>query len=484
MKLSLYNTLTKSVQEFTPLHDREVHMYSCGPTVYDHAHIGNLRSFLFPDILQRSLRIICGYRVKWVMNITDIDDKTIRDSAIGSLKWNMEFGEQTTDPKENVRLLTLYYEKAFKRDLELIGIKQKDFSAMPRATDYIEEMQNLILSIHSHGFAYEVEGSIYFNVAKWRENEEYGRLFAIDVENFKAGVRIDADEYSREQVSDFVLWKAVKDNEPYWDFTFDGKNLKGRPGWHIECSAMGQKLLGLPLDIHTGGVDLRFPHHEDEIAQSKAGYGCETAQFWCHNEFLEVEGKKMSKSLGNFYTLQDLLHKGMDPLDIRFSMVNAHYGSVFNFTEFGVESASKARKRVQEYIYACFEGNVGHDHHAEELHRLKQDFFGALCDDLHMPKAIEALFTFMKNTPAHVLSNRDRPSFLELINDINEIVGVWTITPKPEESIPEEVVKLAEDRWNAKASKDFALADELRKQVTALGFVIKDTKDSYSIIKE
>ena len=169
-------------------------------------------------------------------------------------------------------------------------------------------MQNLILSIHSHGFAYEVEGSIYFNVAKWRENEEYGRLFAIDVENFKAGVRIDADEYSREQVSDFVLWKALKDNEPYWDFTFEGKNLKGRPGWHIECSAMGQALLGLPLDIHTGGVDLRFPHHEDEIAQSKAGYGCETAQFWCHNEFLEVEGKKMSKSLGNFYTLQDVLH--------------------------------------------------------------------------------------------------------------------------------------------------------------------------------
>jgi cysteinyl-tRNA synthetase len=384
---------------------------------------------------------------------------------------------------ENLRRFTSFFTREFLADLQTLGIEVERM-VNPRATDYITQMQELTRDILAAGYAYVSDGSVYFNVAAYSAKHAYGRLFAIDTQNFREGVRIDADEYDRESVSDFVLWKGRKEGEPAWDFAIDGHQLPGRPGWHIECSAMSHVLLGLPFDIHTGGVDLRFPHHEDEIAQSKAGYGCETAQFWCHNEFLEVEGKKMSKSLGNFYTLQDLLHKGMDPLDIRFSMVNAHYGSVFNFTEFGVESASKARKRVQEYIYACFEGNVGHDHHAEELHRLKQDFFGALCDDLHMPKAIEALFTFMKNTPAHVLSNRDRPSFLELINDINEIVGVWTITPKPEESIPEEVVKLAEDRWNAKASKDFALADELRKQVTALGFVIKDTKDSYSIIKE
>jgi len=485
MKLSLYNTLTKKVELFEPLHDGEVRMYSCGPTVYDYAHLGNLKAFLFPDILQRTLRIACGYRVKWVMNITDIDDKTIRDSAIGSDRWNPGFGEQTHDPKVNVKLLTSFYEREFRQDLAMIGIKESDISTMPRATDFIAEMQELIRNIHARGYAYVAEGSVYFDVAKWRENEQYGRLFAIDVEHFKSGVRIDADEYSREHVSDFVLWKAVKEGEPFWDFAFDDMNLPGRPGWHIECSAMGHALLELPFDIHTGGVDLRFPHHEDEIAQSKAGYGTETAQFWCHNEFLEVEGKKMSKSLGNFYTLRDLIAKGMDPLDIRFSMVNAHYGSVFNFTEFGVDSASKARKRVQEYIYACFEGNTGHDNHAEELHQLRNDFFSAMCQDLHMPKAIEALFTFMKNCPAQVLSHRDRPAFLELMNDINEIVGVWSITPRPEgDSIPEEVKQLALDRWNAKISKDFALADELRKKISALGYIIKDSKDSYSILQE
>jgi cysteinyl-tRNA synthetase len=485
MKLSLYNTLSKSIEPFHPLHNGEVRMYSCGPTVYDYAHLGNLKAFLFPDILQRTLRIVCGYRVRWVMNITDIDDKTIRDSAIGSDKWNPAFGVQTQDPKSNLKLLTSFYEQEFRNDLALIGIKESDFEIMPRATDFIEEMQELIRNIHEHGYAYESEGSIYFDVAKWREKEEYGRLFAIDVEHFKSGVRIDADEYSREHVSDFVLWKAVKEGEPFWDFQLGDVNLPGRPGWHIECSAMGHALLGLPFDIHTGGIDLRFPHHEDEIAQSKAGYGSETAQFWCHNEFLEVEGKKMSKSLGNFYTLRDVLAKGMDPLDIRFSMVNSQYGSVFNFTEFGVESASKARKRVQEYVYACFEGNAGHDNHAEELHALRTDFFSALCDDLHMPKAIESLFAFMKKFPAEVLSHRDKPSFLELMYEINEIVGVWSISPRPQaEDIPQKVKDLAEQRWNAKVNKDFSLADELRKEVSALGYVIKDSKDSFSIHKE
>lgn len=485
MKLSLYNTLTKKIEPFDPLNDTEVRMYSCGPTVYDYAHLGNLKAFLFPDILQRTLRIVCGYRVKWVMNITDIDDNTIRDSASGSERWNPAFGEQTQDPKANLQLLTTFYEREFRNDLAMIGIKQSDISSMPRATDFIGEMQDLIRNIHASGYAYVSDGSVYFDVAKWREKEHYGRLFAIDVEHFKSGVRIDADEYSREHVSDFVLWKAVKDDEPYWDFVLADQQLPGRPGWHIECSAMGHALLGLPFDIHTGGVDLRFPHHEDEIAQSKAGYGEETAQFWCHNEFLEVEGKKMSKSLGNFHTLRDLLDKGMDPMDIRFSMVNAQYGSVFNFTEFGVESASKARKRVQEYIYACFEGNSGHDNHAEELHRLRQDFFSALCDDLHMPRAIEALFSFMKSCPAQTLSHRDRPAFLELIHEINEIVGVWVIAPRPENNdIPQEVQDLAKQRWEAKASKDFSKADEVRKQLADLGYVIKDSKDSYTIHKE
>lgn len=483
MNIKLYNTLSKQVEEFHPLQDGVVKMYSCGPTVYNHAHIGNMRAFLFADVLQRVLRTVGGYELRWVMNITDIDDKTIRDSKPGSGKWLAEMGEQSGKPNADLAAFTRYYEKVFVADIDKLGIRREHFSTMPRATEYIPQMQELIANIVNNGFGYITEGSVYFDLSAWRNADSYGRLFHIDVENFREGARIDADEYERESVSDFVLWKGVKEGEPYWDFELNGEQLPGRPGWHIECSAMGHALLGLPFDIHTGGVDLRFPHHEDEIAQSKAGYGTEQASFWCHNEFLEVEGKKMSKSLGNFYTLHDLIERGIDALDVRFAMLSAHYASVFNFTFDGIASARKARQRVQDFIYELWDATGSE---SLDTNALRTAVFKELAEDIHTPKALAQLFTFINKTDASTLNSSTREALLAFFTELNNIFEVWTIgarPPKVEEIIPEEVRVLAEQRLEAKKAKNFSLADELRRKVSEVGYAIKDTKEGYEIVK-
>lgn len=483
MTIQLFNTVSKTVEEFVSHVDGAVSMYSCGPTVYNHAHIGNLRAFLFADMLQRTLRVVGGYSVQWVMNITDIDDKTIRDSAIGSPAWKDEMGEQTSNPNDNISKLTEFYTNVFVRDIEQVGILANDMKAMPRATHYIESMQDLIRAIITNGFGYVSEGSVYFNLREWIKKEKYGKLFHVDFENFQEGVRIDADEYERESVSDFVLWKAHKDGEPFWDFDINGTNVSGRPGWHIECSAMGKDILGLPFDIHTGGVDLRFPHHEDEIAQSKAGYGVEPATFWCHNEFLEVEGKKMSKSLGNFFTLNDLIQKGIDPLDIRYFMVAAHYRSVFNFSFDGVVAASKARKRVQDFIYDVWQSNGDVE---LDVHAARTAIFTHLADDIHTPKALGELFAFINKINPSTLNQSSKDALLQLFTELNNVFAVWHIGEPPVvevEPIPDEIASLAEQRWQAKQSRDFSAADEFRKQLLALGYEIKDSKTEYQIIR-
>jgi cysteinyl-tRNA synthetase len=483
MKLKLYNSLSKQVEEFKPLENNEVRMYSCGPTVYNYAHIGNMRAFLFADLLQRVLKVVGNHSVRWVMNITNIDDKTIRDSANGSPAWNPGMGEQTNDPLQNLLLLTKFYEKSFLDDISKLGINPNDFYAMPKATDYIQQMQDLIRDIVSKGFAYISEGSVYFNVAEWKKQQTYGRLFHIDFENFRAGTRVDTDQYEREDVSDFVLWKMMKEGEPFWDFEIEGQNCPGRPGWHIECSSMEKELLDLPFDIHTGGIDLKFPHHEDEIAQSHAGYGIDPTIMWCHNEFLEVEGKKMSKSEGNFFTLRDLMEKGIDPLDIRYSMLSSHYGSVLNFTFDGIKAGHKARFRIQEYIYKLHEKSDGSNSY--NVDDLKNQIYSELANDLHTPKALAHIFTFINSNPAENFDAETKQKLIELFSELNRVFEVWQISEKQEEiiDIPDEVKKLAEDRFNAKKEKNWALADELRKKIAEMGYTIKDSKDSYEITK-
>lgn len=487
MEIRLYNSLTKTVEKFAPIKDNEVRMYSCGPTVYNYAHIGNMRAFLFADFLQRVLRVVGGYKMRWVMNITDIDDKTIRDSKIGSPEWKTEMGEQTQDPRENLRKFTDYYLKAFIEDISRLGIKQEHFYSMPRATEYIKSMQELIMKIMKNGFAYISEGSVYFDVSAWREVDVYGKLYKIDFDNFKSGYRIDADQYEREQASDFVLWKAHKEGEPYWDFYIQGTNYPGRPGWHIECSSMEYELLGLPFDIHTGGVDLKFPHHEDEIAQSKAGYSIEPTVFWCHNEFLEVEGEKMSKSLGNFFTLRDLIARGLDPIDIRFAMLSAHYSSKYNFTFDGISAARKARMKVQEYIYDLWDKADGCiDEKIEGLAlELRDKVFAELANDLHSPKALAALFSFINDNEVDKISVEDARKLLAVMSRVNDIYAAWEIAERKEvkEEIPQEVIDLAEERLAAKKAKDFKRADEIRNKITEMGYSIKDTKEGYEISK-
>ncbi|MCS6807614.1 MAG: cysteine--tRNA ligase [Bacteroidota bacterium] len=484
MQIYLRNTLSRSIEAFVPIDAAAVRMYSCGPTVYNYAHIGNMRAFVFADLLQRVLRVVGGYSVQWVMNITDIDDKTIRDSAVGSPTWTEDIGVQTDDVRENLRLFTEFYTRAFIEDITALRIYEQSFTAMPRATHYIPQMQELIQKIAEKGFAYERGGSVYFNLAAWRQVEQYGKLFTIDVEHFREGVRIDADEYDRESVSDFVLWKGKKDHEPSWDFDFQGCNLAGRPGWHIECSAMARELLGVPFDIHTGGVDLCFPHHEDEIAQSKAGYGVDPVRYWVHNEFLEVEGEKMSKSKGNFFTLRDLLARGIDPLDVRWLLLAAHYGTKANFTFAGLEAGRKARLRVQEYIYELWERSSG-SVQAPEAHAqaaaLRSAIFEELAQDLQTPKALAVLFTFINQHTPKSLDTQCAAALLGVLQDVNRIWDVWSIGAQPHEEIPHAVLHLAEERWRAKQAKNFIEADRLRAELVALGYVVNDTKDGYTV---
>ncbi len=373
--IRFHNTLGRRLEDFAPAVAGEARLYTCGPTVYNTVHIGNLRTFLFEDLLKRAL-VFLGYRVTHVMNLTDVDDKTIRGAQ--------EKGVPLDD-------FTAPYIDAFFSDLDTLGVARAD--VYPRATRHVAEMIEMIGRLVERGHAYVSDGSVWFRIGS---DDDYGKLSGFRLDEARQGDRVASDEYEKEDVRDFVLWKGAKPGEPTWDSPWG----PGRPGWHIECSAMSAKYLGETFDIHCGGVDNIFPHHENEIAQSECATGRPFVRTWLHSEHLVVDGQKMSKSLGNFYTLPDLLARGCSPRALRHLLISVHYRQKLNFTFAGVEAAASALKRVDEFVFRVRNARESGDA-SEKLHRraesLIESFGASLADDLNISSALAALFDFVRD---------------------------------------------------------------------------------------
>jgi cysteinyl-tRNA synthetase len=468
--LSLFNTLTRQVEPVVPVTEGRISLYTCGPTVYNYAHIGNLRTFLFQDLLKRAFQS-AGYQVTHCMNITDVEDKIIRDSQAA-----LPPGASNQDRHEAMRALTGRFTTIFLEDLKTLGIRPADH--LPKATNYVPQMIRLVQELEAKGLAYVREGSVYYRIAGL---PQYGCLAHLDREGMQAGASVDADEYERDSVTDFVLWKAAKPGEPWWDSPWG----PGRPGWHIECSAMGMELLGDRVDIHSGGVDLIFPHHENEIAQSEGCLGHRWVNHWVHGEFLMVEGQKMAKSLGNFFTLRDLVAKGVDPIALRYAIQSNHYRKVLNFSFEGLRAAENALKRIRAFR-ARMEGDGqaggGPWKAALEptlrLDQAREVFWAAMSDDLNTPEALAALFTLISDLNAqddHVaLTREERDAVLAFLDETDAIFAAW---PYQASALDAEVEGLIAARKAAKAAKNWAEADRVRDQLKALGIVLEDRKD-------
>lgn len=468
--ISLFNTLTRKIEPVVPVVPGSLSLYTCGPTVYNYAHIGNLRTFLFQDLLKRTFQA-AGHEVRHCMNITDVEDKIIRDSQ----------GGLPADASNEARhgamtALTERFTAIFLEDLDTLRIQKADF--LPRATAYIPQMIRLVQELEAKGLAYAREGSVYYRIAGL---PQYGCLAHLDREGMQAGASVDADEYERDSVTDFVLWKAAKPGEPWWDSPWG----HGRPGWHIECSAMGMELLGERVDIHSGGVDLIFPHHENEIAQSEGCLGHRWVNHWVHGEFLLVEGQKMSKSLGNFFTLRDLIAKGVDPIALRYAIQSNHYRKVLNFSFEGLRAAENSLKRIRAFRARMEgEGQAGGGPWAEaidpmaRLDQAREAFWAAMADDLNTPEALAAIFTLISDLNAqddHVALTREaRDAALAFLDEADAIFAAW---PHEEASLDAEVEALIEARKAAKSAKNWAEADRVRDQLKAMGIVLEDRKD-------
>ncbi|MCW4044342.1 MAG: cysteine--tRNA ligase [Candidatus Bathyarchaeota archaeon] len=456
--IRFFNTLTRQKEAFMPIDEGRVRMYTCGPTVYDYAHIGNFRAFVFEDVLKRWLKYR-GLQVTHVMNLTDVDDKTIR----GSQKQQM-----------SLRQFTDFYAKAFFEDVAVLNIERADY--YPRATEHIAEMVSLIKRLMDKGFAYRGEdGSIYYAVIKFKD---YGKLSKIKVAELKAGARVKVDEYSKEEAQDFALWKAwtQEDGDVCWDTELG----KGRPGWHIECSAMSMRYLGETFDIHCGGVDNMFPHHENEIAQSEAATGKRFVNYWLHNEHLLVEGKRMAKRYGNFYTLRDLLSKGYDPIAIRYLLLSTHYRQQFNFTFEGLEAAKGAVERLRNFIHRLqdADGKSSGEKMAKLTAKVQMSFGEAMDDDLNISVALAALFDFVRDVnnllDANAVSRAEAKQACALIADFDRVLGVIGKI-EADAALPKEAEELIKKREEARKNKDWKTADAIRQQLKAMGVVIEDT---------
>jgi cysteinyl-tRNA synthetase len=463
MKLSFFNTMNRRQEEFTPLNGNKVGMYTCGPTVYNFAHIGNFRAYIFEDLLRRVIKY-AGYEMLQVMNLTDVDDKTIRDSQAA--------GKSLND-------FTAIYKQAFFSDLAELKIEPAE--VYPAATDNISEMIELIETLIAKEFAYQAnDGSVYFSIAKF---PEYGKLAKIDMENQRAGVRIKNDEYAKDAVADFALWKAwdKADGEVCWDSPWG----KGRPGWHIECSAMSMKYLGKTFDIHTGGIDNMFPHHEDEIAQSESANGCRYVNYWLHCAHLIVEGEKMSKSAGNFFTLRDLKDKGFSGREIRWVLMGTHYRKKLNFTLDFCDQARATLKKFNDFFDRLREVEQTAGNDAVDCVKVVQHAFSeALGDDLNISKALAAIFALQRETNIMLdngtLSQSGAAAVLEQFRDFDRIFDMFEVDSAMDE-FPAEIIELAEKRQLARQGKDFAASDALRDQIASLGWIIEDGPDGYRL---
>lgn len=465
--IKFYNTLFRKKNNFESLDKKNVKIYTCGPTVYNYAHIGNLSTYLFVDLLKRYLRFK-GYNIIDVMNVTDVDDKTIKHSQ----KKNQTLKEYTN-----------FYTKALFEDFKKLNILTP--KTICQATDYINEMINLIKTLIDKGYAYKAEdGSVYFKISKFKN---YGKLSNLQKRELKTGAsgRVNLDEYDKKNISDFVLWKAwhEKDGDNFWQSPFG----KGRPGWHIECSAMSIKNLGSTLDIHTGAVDLIFPHHENEIAQSEACTGKPFVKYWLHRGYLKVENKKMSKSLGNFYTLKEVLKKVSNPMAFRYLILTNHYRANLNFTFESLKSTKKALFKIQNFIERVKEKNNrnGKDNDLIKKHikETRNEFTKSMDNDLNTPQAIACIHKFItdvnKIMDEEKISNDNANNIVKLFEEIDSILGfIFHKTAKINKDKKKRIEKLIKIRNDFRTNKEWERADKIKKELLEIGIEIKDEKDS------
>jgi cysteinyl-tRNA synthetase len=464
------NTLTGRKEPFVPLHPGEVRMYTCGPTVYDFAHIGNFRTFVFQDVLRRFLRIR-GYRVRQVMNLTDVDDRIIQNAAAAGI---------------GIREYTDRYIQAFLEDMRVLNLEMPETIA--RATDHIDDMVRLVEALLERGCAYHSDDSIYYRIARF---PRYGQLSKVNFSGIQAGARVDVDRYEKDDARDFALWKSHKPGEHFWESRIG----PGRPGWHIECSAMAMKYLGPTLDIHTGGVDLVFPHHENEIAQSEAATGQQFVRYWLHAEHLFVNGEKMSKSVGNFYTLRDLFARGHRPSAIRFLLSSVPYRRQLNFTFDGLQQASSSVERLRNFVYRLRSERLPESTDTPFAGRIAEadrQFEAGLEDDLNTAQALAAVFDLVRDVNTAIdrgqFSAADAPAALGVLDRFDEIFAVLAdddarkmrelgYAVASADLGDEEIEARVAERQEARRQRDFQTADRIRRELDEHGIILEDLKD-------
>lgn len=446
--MKLFNTMSMQKEEFVPIEPGKVRMYACGPTVYNFIHVGNARPIIMFDVLRRYLEYR-GYEVTFVQNFTDVDDKIIKRAN----------EEGITSEEVAKKYIAEYF-----TDAHALGVREA--TVHPKATENIQQIIDLITTLIDKGYAYEVNGDVYYRTLKFKD---YGKLSHQPIEDLQSGARIDVNDI-KENPLDFALWKAAKPGEPFWESPWG----KGRPGWHIECSAMSMKYLGETFDLHTGGIDNLFPHHENEIAQAEAATGKPFVKTWMHCAHLRVNGEKMSKSLGNFFTLRDLIEKGWSGREIRYVLINAHYRSGLNFAFSALEDARKALARIDACVEAATDGEA-----PEWARKHLEDFTAAVNDDLNLPKAFAALFALVRDA-----NGKGAAGTLGVFKRMDEVLGVIFFGKAGKAAVPAEIQKLLDERAAARAAKNWAESDRLRDAIAAAGWLVKDSREGQSVTKK